>query len=126
MSLKPLSNCRSRGLHYVLGMSHRQFRWPKTFATDCYRHAARPMAWTSTAVVRSEEQWTVQAQSTSGESAQLVYATGRQQVTDAWIAGRAKLRDRALVDMDEAAIVANARQWRERIAAIDLSGAGRA
>ncbi len=53
---------------------------------------------------------------------QLAYATGRQQVTDAWIAGRAKLRDRALVDMDEAAIVANARQWRGRIAAIDLSG----
>ena len=59
-------------------------------------------------------------------ASQLVYATGRQQVRDAWIAGRAKLRDRALVDMDEAAIVANARQWRERIAAIDLSDAGRA
>jgi 5-methylthioadenosine/S-adenosylhomocysteine deaminase len=59
-------------------------------------------------------------------ASQLVYATGRQQVRDAWIAGRAKLRDRALVDMDEAAIVASARQWRERIAAIDLSGAGRA
>jgi 5-methylthioadenosine/S-adenosylhomocysteine deaminase len=53
---------------------------------------------------------------------QLAYATGRQQVTDAWIAGRAKLRDRALVDMDEAAIVANARQWRERIAGIVLPG----
>jgi 5-methylthioadenosine/S-adenosylhomocysteine deaminase len=59
-------------------------------------------------------------------ASQLVYATGRQQVRDAWIAGRAKLRDRVLVDMDEAAIVANARQWRERIAAVDLSGAGRA
>jgi 5-methylthioadenosine/S-adenosylhomocysteine deaminase len=59
-------------------------------------------------------------------ASQLVYATGRQQVRDAWIAGRAKLRDRVLVDMDEAVIVANARQWRERIAAVDLSGAGRA
>jgi len=38
----------------------------------------RRMSWTSTAVVRSEEQWTVQAQSTSGESAQLVYATEKQ------------------------------------------------
>lgn len=46
---------------------------------------------------------------------QLVYAAGRQQVTDVWIAGRPKLRERALVDMDEAAIVANARQWRDRI-----------
>ena len=51
---------------------------------------------------------------------QLVYATGRHQVTDAWIAGRHKLRDRQLVEMDEAGIVANARQWRSRIAGIAL------
>lgn len=46
---------------------------------------------------------------------QLVYATGRHQVSDVWIAGRRKLAERRLVDMDEAAIVANARQWRDRI-----------
>ena len=50
---------------------------------------------------------------------QLVYATGRQQVTDVWIAGRPKLRERMLVDMDEAAIVANARQWRAKIAGLE-------
>ena len=49
---------------------------------------------------------------------QLVYASGRQQVCDVWIAGRQKLRARALVDMDEAGILANARQWRARIAGI--------
>jgi len=49
---------------------------------------------------------------------QLVYATGRQQVSDVWIDGVAKLRQRVLVDMDIDAIVANARQWRQRIAAI--------
>ncbi|ATE74676.1 TRZ/ATZ family hydrolase [Lysobacter capsici] len=49
---------------------------------------------------------------------QLIYATGRHQVGDVWIAGRAKLRARRLVDMDTAALIANARQWRERIAAI--------
>ncbi|WP_057923593.1 TRZ/ATZ family hydrolase [Lysobacter capsici] len=49
---------------------------------------------------------------------QLIYATGRHQVGDVWIAGRAKLRERRLVDMDTAALIANARQWRERIAAI--------
>lgn len=49
---------------------------------------------------------------------QLIYATGRQQVGDVWIAGARRLRERELVDMDVAAIVANARQWRERIAAI--------
>ena len=51
---------------------------------------------------------------------QLVYATGRHQVSDVWIAGARRLRERELVDMDSAAIVANARQWRERIAAIRL------
>jgi 5-methylthioadenosine/S-adenosylhomocysteine deaminase len=49
---------------------------------------------------------------------QLVYATGRHQVTDVWIAGRRKLRGRDLVDMDLGGILANARQWRARIAAI--------
>ncbi|WP_363796568.1 TRZ/ATZ family hydrolase [Lysobacter firmicutimachus] len=49
---------------------------------------------------------------------QLIYATGRHQVSDVWIAGRAKLRERVLVDIDVAGLLANARQWRERIAAI--------
>jgi 5-methylthioadenosine/S-adenosylhomocysteine deaminase len=49
---------------------------------------------------------------------QLVYATGRHQVRDVWIAGRRKLRDRELVDMDLPGILANARQWRGRIASI--------
>ena len=49
---------------------------------------------------------------------QLIYATGRQQVSDVWVDGVAKLRQRVLVDMDIDAIVANARQWRQRIAAI--------
>ena len=49
---------------------------------------------------------------------QLVYATGRHQVTDVWVDGRARLRGRELVDLDTTALVANARQWRERISAI--------
>ncbi len=52
---------------------------------------------------------------------QLVYATGRHQVSDVWIAGRARLQARELVDIDTAALVANARQWRTRIAAIRIS-----
>ncbi|PNS09802.1 TRZ/ATZ family hydrolase [Solilutibacter silvestris] len=46
---------------------------------------------------------------------QLVYACGRQQVSDVWIAGRRKLADRVLVEMDIDAIRANARQWRDHI-----------
>jgi len=52
---------------------------------------------------------------------QLIYATGRQQVSDVWIAGRARLRHRMLVDIDIEGVLSNARQWRERIAGIRLS-----
>ncbi len=48
---------------------------------------------------------------------QLVYATGRHQVTDVWIAGRRKLAGRVLVDMDVDGMLARTRAWRERIAA---------
>jgi 5-methylthioadenosine/S-adenosylhomocysteine deaminase len=52
---------------------------------------------------------------------QLTYAAGRHQVSDVWIAGKPKLRDRVLVDFDLAALIANAKQWRDRIAAIRIS-----
>jgi 5-methylthioadenosine/S-adenosylhomocysteine deaminase len=48
---------------------------------------------------------------------QLVYATGRDKVTDVWIAGRQVLKERRLMTLDEAALVARARQWRQVIAA---------
>ncbi|GAB2584475.1 TRZ/ATZ family hydrolase [Dyella jejuensis] len=53
---------------------------------------------------------------------QLVYATGRHQVTDVWIAGQRKLAGRELVDMDTAGILARTHAWRERIAALDMGG----
>ncbi|WP_346948866.1 TRZ/ATZ family hydrolase [Dyella sp.] len=52
-------------------------------------------------------------------ASQLVYATGRHQVTDVWIAGRRKLAGRVLVDMDVDGIRARTHAWRDRIAAID-------
>ncbi|HEX5756102.1 MAG TPA: amidohydrolase family protein, partial [Arenimonas sp.] len=49
---------------------------------------------------------------------QLVYATGRQQVSDVWVDGVAKLEAGALVDMDVAGIRAKTTSWRDRIAGI--------
>jgi 5-methylthioadenosine/S-adenosylhomocysteine deaminase len=49
---------------------------------------------------------------------QLVYACGRHQVTDVWIAGKRKLAGRELIDIDTAAILDKTRAWRERIAAV--------
>jgi len=48
---------------------------------------------------------------------QLIYASGRHQVSDVWIAGRRKLAERVLVGMDTDAILARTRAWRERIVA---------
>jgi len=47
---------------------------------------------------------------------QLIYAAGRHQVSDVWIAGSHKLRDRELIDIDVATLRASARRWRERLA----------
>jgi 5-methylthioadenosine/S-adenosylhomocysteine deaminase len=49
---------------------------------------------------------------------QLVYAGSRQQVTDVWIAGRNKLLNRQLVDIDIHKIQATARQWQRTIKGI--------
>ena len=47
---------------------------------------------------------------------QLVYATGRDKVSDVWVAGRHLLKERRLTTLDEAAILQSARQWRGKIA----------
>jgi 5-methylthioadenosine/S-adenosylhomocysteine deaminase len=49
---------------------------------------------------------------------QLVYSTGRQQVRDVWIAGKRKLADGELLDVDVASLLARVGEWRQRIAAV--------
>ncbi len=48
---------------------------------------------------------------------QIVYAAGRHQVSDVWIAGVRKLRGRSLVGIDAAEILDKAQRWRERLSA---------
>lgn len=50
---------------------------------------------------------------------QLVYASGRHQVTDVWVAGEQLLKERVLTRMDEADILRRAREWQLRIGATD-------
>jgi len=52
---------------------------------------------------------------------QIVYASGRHQVSDAWIAGKARLSDGVLIDSDLEALRAKARRWGERIASVRKS-----
>jgi 5-methylthioadenosine/S-adenosylhomocysteine deaminase len=47
----------------------------------------------------------------------LVYAAGREHVTHVWIDGRARLRERKLVDMDERDLQEKARWWQKRLTA---------
>lgn len=58
---------------------------------------------------------TLEAQPLYNVISQIVYAIGRHQVSDVWIAGQPKLIHRKLVEMDEAELAANARQWQAKV-----------
>jgi 5-methylthioadenosine/S-adenosylhomocysteine deaminase len=46
---------------------------------------------------------------------QLIYATGRDKVTDVWVAGRHLLKERQLTTLDETSILESARQWQNKL-----------
>ena len=46
---------------------------------------------------------------------QLVYSSGREQVSDVWVAGQHLLKNRVLTGIDEASIRLQADQWRDKI-----------
>jgi 5-methylthioadenosine/S-adenosylhomocysteine deaminase len=48
---------------------------------------------------------------------QLVYAAGREQVTDVWVAGQHLLNDRQLTHQDEHKLISRASLWQKRITA---------
>jgi 5-methylthioadenosine/S-adenosylhomocysteine deaminase len=50
---------------------------------------------------------------------QLVYATGRHQVTDVWVAGRQLLKNRELTTLDLGEITRRVREWGQRISLSD-------
>lgn len=50
---------------------------------------------------------------------QVVYASGRDKVSDVWVAGRQLLRKRQLMTLDQQEILANAKQWQHKIRAFD-------
>lgn len=49
--------------------------------------------------------------------AQVVYSASRNQITDVWCNGKQLLKDRELTTLDQAKIIANAKQWHEKISA---------
>ncbi|MDX1609671.1 MAG: TRZ/ATZ family hydrolase [Halofilum sp. (in: g-proteobacteria)] len=59
----------------------------------------------------------LQTQPVYDVTSQLVYAAGRQQVTDVWVAGRQHLRDGELITLDAEDIHSRCEHWRRKIAA---------
>jgi len=53
---------------------------------------------------------------------QLVYASGREQVSDVWVAGQHLLKDRRLTTLDGIDILARTRAWQSRIGSTQESG----
>jgi len=47
---------------------------------------------------------------------QLIYASGREKVTNVWVAGKQLLKDRKLTTIDEKSLLSNAKYWRDNIA----------
>jgi 5-methylthioadenosine/S-adenosylhomocysteine deaminase len=52
----------------------------------------------------------------------LVYACGREQVSDVWVAGQHLLKERRLTTLDGHEIINRVRQWQDRIGASDSTG----
>lgn len=75
-----------------------------------------PGKWADVCAIRLDE---VESTPLYHPLSQIVYASGRQQVTDVWVAGEHLLKDRVLTRLDEAGILARARRWRARIGAAD-------
>ena len=50
---------------------------------------------------------------------QLVYAAGREQVTDVWVAGRQLLKERELTTIDTHAVLERAAEWQQRLVPLD-------
>ena len=58
----------------------------------------------------------VETQPVYNPVAQVVYAAGREQVSDVWVDGEQRLNQRQCVDIDSAAILAETQRWQQKIA----------
>ena len=57
----------------------------------------------------------IESQPVYDAASQVVFSASRRQVSDVWVAGRALVRDGALLTVDEARVLQRAKQWRRRI-----------
>ena len=72
--------------------------------------------WADMAAIRLD---TIETQPLYDPVSQLVYACGRDQVTDVWVAGQHLLKERQLTTLDIHEILLRAQDWQARIGATD-------
>ena len=72
----------------------------------------RPGKWADITAVCLD---TLETQPVYDPVSQLVYASGREQVTNVWVAGQQLLKERRLTTLDGSDILERARDWRARI-----------
>ena len=75
-----------------------------------------PGKWADMAAIRLD---TIETQPLYDPVSQLVYACGRDQVTDVWVAGQHLLKERQLTTLDIHEILHRAQDWQARIGATD-------
>jgi 5-methylthioadenosine/S-adenosylhomocysteine deaminase len=75
-----------------------------------------PGKWADMAAIRLDA---IETQPLYDPVSQLVYACGRDQVSDVWVAGQHLLKDRQLTTLDIHEILHRARDWQARIGATD-------
>ena len=68
--------------------------------------------WADIAAIRLD---TIETQPVYDPVSQLVYASGREQVTDVWVAGQHLLKERRLTTLDGNDILERTRAWQARI-----------
>ena len=57
----------------------------------------------------------IESQPVYDAASQVVFSASRRQVSDVWVAGRALVRDGALLTVDEVRVIERAKHWRRRI-----------
>jgi 5-methylthioadenosine/S-adenosylhomocysteine deaminase len=75
-----------------------------------------PGKWADMAAIRLD---TIETQPLYDPVSQLVYACGRDQVTDVWVAGQHLLKERQLTTLDIHEILHRAQDWQARISTTD-------
>ena len=75
--------------------------------------------WADITAVRMDS---LEAQPVYDPVSHLVYACGREQVSDVWVAGQHLLKERRLTTLDDHEILNRVRLWQERIGAANRTG----